>query len=42
LVNDELNKGALAAQSQATQELEAARKKVLEALGEDASMLMAT
>jgi len=36
LVNDELNKGALAAQSQATQELEAARKKVLEALGEDA------
>ncbi len=36
LVNDELNKGALAAQSQATQELDAARKKVLEALGEDA------
>jgi adenine-specific DNA-methyltransferase len=36
LVNDELNKGALAAQSQAIQELDAARKKVLEALGEDA------
>jgi adenine-specific DNA-methyltransferase len=36
LVNDELNKGALAAQSQAMQELDAARKKVLEALGEDA------
>ena len=36
LVNDELNEGALAAQSQAIQELDAARKKVLEALGEDA------
>ena len=36
LVNDELNEGALAAQSQAMQELDAARKKVLEALGEDA------
>jgi len=36
LVNDELNKGALAAQSQAKQELEADRKKVMEALGEDA------
>jgi adenine-specific DNA-methyltransferase len=36
LVNEELNKGALAAQSQAMQELDAARKKVLEALGEDA------
>src|SRR5690606_28384223 len=34
-VNDELNKGAQAAQSQATQELEAARKNVLVALGED-------
>jgi len=36
LVNDELDKGALAAQSQAAQELQAVRQKVLEALGEDA------
>ena len=36
LVNEELNKGALAEQTQAAKELDAARKKVLEALGEDA------
>ncbi len=35
-VSEELDCGALAAQAQAKQELEAARKKVLEALGEDA------
>jgi len=35
LVNEELNKGALAEQTQAAKELDAARKKVLEALGED-------
>lgn len=36
LVNDELNKGALAAQGHAAQELQTARQKVFEALGEDA------
>ncbi len=35
-IGEELDKGALAAQSQAVQGLEAARQKVLEALGEDA------
>jgi adenine-specific DNA-methyltransferase len=35
-IADELERGALAEQSQATSELEAARKKVLEALGDDA------
>ena len=35
LVNEELNKGALADQTQAAKELDAARKKLLEALGED-------
>ncbi|MGB7296426.1 MAG: site-specific DNA-methyltransferase [Candidatus Aminicenantales bacterium] len=35
-VADELDRGALAAQSQAVKELEAAKKKVLEGLGKDA------
>lgn len=35
-VNEALERGALAAQSQAAQEFETARKKVLEALGDDA------
>ncbi len=35
-ISEELERGALAAQSQAAQDLQAARKKVLEALGDDA------
>jgi len=35
-ITEELERGALAKQAQAVQELEAARKKVLEALGDDA------
>ncbi|MBM4431919.1 MAG: site-specific DNA-methyltransferase, partial [Chloroflexi bacterium] len=36
LIDEELDRGALAAQSQAAQDLQAARKKVLEELGDDA------